>query len=100
MIEWYPHTMAISTIYPIAPNKCINHVEYYYKKEIYEKCPAFYQAIEQVYSETAKEDEEACLLLERGRASLHMNGESETGPCEPFLEAGLQHFYNYIASNV
>lgn len=100
MIEWYPNTMAISTIYPIAPNKCVNHVEYYYKKAIYEETPAFYQAIEQVYSETAKEDEEACLLLERGRTSLYLNGESETGPCDPFLEAGVQHFYDYVLDNL
>ena len=100
MIEWYPHTMAISTIYPISPNKCVNHVEYYYKKELYEKHPEFYEAIEEVYVETAKEDEEACRLLERGRASLHMSGENQTGFCEPFLEAGVQHFYDYLLKNV
>ena len=100
MIEWYPHTMAISTVYPISPNKCVNHVEYYYKKEVFEKHPDFYQSIEKVYEETAREDEEACLLLERGRASLHLNNESETGPCEPFLEAGVQHFYDWIHKNL
>ena len=96
MIEWYPHTMAISTIYPTEPQKCVNHVEYYYKKDIYEKTPEYYQAIQKVYEETAAEDEVACLLLDRGRASLYLRGENEKGPCDPFLEAGVQHFYEYI----
>jgi choline monooxygenase len=96
MIEWYPHTIAISTIYPVTPNKCVNHVEYYYKKDLYDNHPQFYHAIEKVYEETAKEDEQACLLLDKGRKALYINGENEMGPCDEFLEAGLQHFYDYI----
>jgi hypothetical protein len=35
----------------------------------------------------AKEDEEACLLLDEGRRSLYLNQESETGYTDSFLEA-------------
>jgi choline monooxygenase len=100
MIEWYPHTMAISTIYPVEPQKCVNHVEYYYNKDIYENFPQYYEAIQKVYSETAAEDEEACLLLDRGRSSLYLRGENEKGPCDPFLEAGVQKFYEYLHSRM
>lgn len=96
MIEWYPHTIAISTIYPLSTNRCVNHVEYYYKKDLYDNHPQFYHAIEKVYVETAREDELACRLLEKGRKALYLNEESEEGPCDEFLEAGLQHFYDYI----
>lgn len=100
MVEWYPHTMAISTIHPRDPQTCINHVEYYYNKEIFEKYPEYYEAIENVYTETAKEDEEACLLLDAGRKSLYLRGENLKGPCDPFLEAGVQKFYEYINSRM
>ena len=47
--------------------------------------------------ETAIEDEEACLLLEKGRRALYLSGEEEHGPIEPFLEAGVAHFYQWLA---
>lgn len=100
MIEWYPHTLAISTIYPLSPNKCINHVEYYYQKELFDNHPQFYSALEKVYNETAQEDEQACIMMEKGRRSLYLNYENEVGPCDEFLEAGVQHFYDYINKKI
>lgn len=96
MIEWYPNAIAISTIHPINPQKCVNHVEFFFKKELYDRNMDYYDSLLQVYEETAAEDEEACLLLDAGRSSLYKRGENETGVCEPFLEAGVQHFYDWM----
>jgi len=96
MVEWYPNVIAISTIHPVEPQKCVNHVELYYKSEVVERVPYYFSSFEKVYNETAAEDEEACLLLDSGRSSLYVNGEDETGFCEPFLEAGVQHFYDWM----
>lgn len=96
MIEWYPNVIAISTIHPVNPQKCVNHVEFYFKKDLYLKNPGYYKSLLNVYEETAAEDEEACLLLDSGRSSLYKKGECETGVCEPFLEAGVQHFYDWM----
>jgi phenylpropionate dioxygenase-like ring-hydroxylating dioxygenase large terminal subunit len=100
MIEWYPNVIAISTIYPKSSTSCVNHVELYYRKGLYERNPDYYRAIESVYVETAKEDEEACLLLDEGRRSLYLNQESELGFVDSFLEAGVDHFYQYIHKNL
>jgi len=59
--------------------------------------PDYFAAEKAAYMETAVEDEEACLLLEKGRRALYLSGEEEQGPIEPFLEAGVAHFYDWLA---
>jgi phenylpropionate dioxygenase-like ring-hydroxylating dioxygenase large terminal subunit len=100
MIEWYPNVIAISTVYPETPQKCVNHVEFYFKPKIFQELPEYYTNFNSIYNETAAEDEEACLLLDSGRASLYARGENETGYCEPFLEAGVQHFYDWMKKKI
>lgn len=97
MIEWYPDIIVVSTIYPKGPGACVNHVEFYYPTELYQEMPDYFTLEKQAYMETATEDEEACLLLEKGRRALFMQGEEEHGPIEPFLEAGVAHFYNWLS---
>ena len=100
MIEWYPNTLVISTIHPVSPQKCVNHVEYYYLKDLYETNPEYFKIEQDVYEETAVEDEEACLLLDAGRKALWIDGDEELGPIEPFLERGVKEFYQYISNNL
>jgi choline monooxygenase len=97
MIEWYPKTIAISTTYSPEPEKTINYVDLFFEKDTEED---FKKIFEQVYNETALEDEDACLLLHRGRKSLWLSGESESGPVEEKLEAGLNHFWNWYKTNI
>jgi choline monooxygenase len=96
MIEWYPNVLVVSTIHPSEPQKCINHVEYYYPKALYDSNPEYFRIEQEVYEETALEDEEACLLLDAGRRALWLNNESEYGPIETFLERGVKEFYEYM----
>ncbi len=97
MLEWYPNTIVVSTIYPTAPGKCVNYVEMYYHKDIIYSDPEFIEKEKAAYFETAKEDEAACLRLEAGRKALNFMQKSEYGPLAPFLEDGTAHFYNYLA---
>src|SRR5690606_36518329 len=96
MIEWYPEVLVVSTIYPKGPRHCTNHVEFYYPKEAYKKAAEYFLAEKQAYMETALEDEEACLLLDRGRETLFLAGEEEHGPVDSFLEAGVAKFYEFL----
>ena len=34
MVEWYPHVLVVSTLYPRGPQKTLNVVEFYYPEEI------------------------------------------------------------------
>ena len=34
MIEWYPQTIVVSTLYPLEPQKTLNITEFYYAEEI------------------------------------------------------------------
>jgi choline monooxygenase len=100
MIEWYPHVIVISTINPLAPQKSVNHVEFYYPKALYQENPEYFHLQKQVYMETAVEDDQACSLLDQGRLSLYRNKENMQGHIEPFLEAGVEHFYQFIHAKI
>ena len=97
MIEWYPKTIAISTIYSPEPEKTVNHVDLFFEEGTTDE---WRETFERVYNETALEDEEACELLHRGRKALWLNNESETGPVESKLEAGVNHFWNWYRVNL
>lgn len=96
MLEWYPNILVVSTIHPTSPRTCTNHVEFYYPKKMYKENQDYFEAEKKAYLETAIEDNEACLLLEKGRESLFQNGEHMEGPIDQFLEAGVKEFYNYL----
>ena len=34
MVEWYPQTVVVSTLYPLEPQKTLNITEFYYTEEI------------------------------------------------------------------
>nr|WP_136252048.1 SRPBCC family protein [Ningiella ruwaisensis] len=97
MIEWYPDVLVISTIFPKGPRQCVNHVEFYYPSALYQASPDYFASEKQAYMETAAEDEQACLLLEQGREALYLSAEEAHGPIEGFLEAGVSHFYAFLA---
>lgn len=97
MVEWYPKTIAISTIYPLTPEKTVNYVDLFFEDGTSDEWKSVF---ERVYNETALEDEDACRIIHEGRKSLWLNGEDQSeGPVEPALEAGLTHFWNWIKAN-
>ncbi len=97
MLEWYPHVIVVSTVIPDGAKACVNHVEFYYNEEVYNSNPEYFTKEMNAYMETAREDNEACLLLQKGREALYLNGEEKFGPIEPFLEKGVSEFYNFLA---
>ena len=80
MVEWYPHVLVISTLYPRGPEKCLNVVEFYYPEEIALFEPDFMEAQQKAYHETAIEDEEICVRMTEGRRALVADGREEHGP--------------------
>lgn len=94
MLEWYPNVLVVSNIIPTGPESCTNIVEFYYPKGLVESQPNFPQAQQDAYNETAVEDEEICVRMQRGRAALAARGDHEDGPYLEALEDGLEHF-NY-----
>ncbi|MFN4104201.1 MAG: SRPBCC family protein, partial [Tepidimonas sp.] len=57
MVEWYPHVLTVSTLHPIAVDKTLNLVEFYYPEEIAAFEPEFMEAQRAAYMETAVEDD-------------------------------------------
>ena len=95
MVEWYPHVLTVSTLHPIAPNKTLNMVEFYYPEEIAAFERDFVEAQQAAYMETCVEDDEIALRMDAGRKALLQRGDNEVGPYQSPMEDGMQHFHEW-----
>jgi choline monooxygenase len=100
MLEWYPHVLIISTLYPMEPEQCANVVEFYYPEEIALFERKFIEAEQAAYHETAVEDDEICTLISEGRRALYEQGVNETGPYQSPLEDGMVHFHKFLRREI
>ena len=95
MVEWYPHVLTVSTLYPSAPQKTLNVVEFYYPEEIAAFEREFVEAQQAAYMETCVEDDEIALRMDAGRRALMARGDNATGPYQSPMEDGMQHFHEW-----
>ncbi len=95
MIEWYPHVLVISTLYPKGPQKTMNVVEFYYPEEIAAFEREFVEAEQAAYWETCIEDDEIAVRMDSGRRALMDRGDDESGPYQHPMEDGMQHFHEW-----
>jgi choline monooxygenase len=95
MVEWYPHVLIVSTLWPRGPQKTTNVVEFYYPEEISLFEREFVEAQRAAYMETCIEDDEIALRMDAGRRILMARGVNETGPYQSPMEDGMQHFHEW-----
>jgi phenylpropionate dioxygenase-like ring-hydroxylating dioxygenase large terminal subunit len=93
MVEWYPHVLVVSTLYPKGPQKTLNLVEFYYPEEIAAFEREFVEANQAAYMETCIEDDEIALRMDAGRKALMERGDDEFGPYQSPMEDGMKHFH-------
>ncbi|QNM98121.1 aromatic ring-hydroxylating oxygenase subunit alpha [Chitinimonas koreensis] len=96
MVEWYPHTLVVSTLLPRGPREYVNICEFYYPEEIALFEPDFMAAEQKAYQETAVEDMEIIRRMEEGRERLHREGRDEWGPYQSPMEDGMLHFHEFM----
>ncbi len=95
MVEWYPHVLTVSTLYPMGPQKTLNVVEFYYPEEIAAFEREFVESQQAAYMETCVEDDEIALRMDAGRRALMLRGDNATGPYQSPMEDGMQHFHEW-----
>jgi choline monooxygenase len=95
MVEWYPHVLVVSTLYPKGPQKTVNLVEFYYPEEIAAFEREFVEAEQAAYWETCAEDDEIALRMDAGRRALMERGDDEVGPYQSPMEDGMQQFHEW-----
>jgi choline monooxygenase len=100
MVEWYPHVLVISTLWPQGPQKTLNVVEFYYPEEIVHFEREFVEAEREAYMETCVEDDEIALRMDAGRKILLDRGVNEIGPYQSPMEDGMQHFHEWYRSRI
>ncbi len=95
MVEWYPHVLVVSTLYPTGPQKTTNVVEFFYPEEIAAFEPEFVQAQQAAYLETCTEDDEIAMRMDGGRMALYERGDNDAGPYQSPLEDGMEQFHQW-----
>ena len=95
MVEWYPHVLVVSTLFPRGPRKTLNLVEFFYPEEIAAFEREFVEAQQAAYMETCVEDDEIALRMDEGRAALMARGDNEVGPYQSPMEDGMLHFHEW-----
>jgi choline monooxygenase len=95
MVEWYPHVLVVSTLFPQGPQKTLNLVEFFYPEEIAAFEREFVDAQQAAYMETCIEDDEIALRMDAGRRALMARGDDEAGPYQSPMEDGMQHFHEW-----
>ena len=95
MVEWYPHVLVVSTLYPKGPQKTVNVVEFFYPEEVAAFEREFIDAQQAAYLETCAEDDEIALRMDAGRKALMERGDDEVGPYQSPLEDGMRHFHDW-----
>ena len=100
MLEWYPHVLVISTLYPEAVDRTLNVVEFYYPEEIALFEREFVEAEQAAYMETAEEDDEIAERMDAGRRALYEQGRNEVGPYQSPMEDGMQHFHEFYRAQM
>jgi choline monooxygenase len=100
MVEWYPHVLVVSTVWPKGPQKTVNVVEFYYPEEIVLFEREFIAAEREAYMETFVEDDEIALRMDAGRRILLDRGETDAGPYQSPMEDGMQHFHEWYRARI
>jgi phenylpropionate dioxygenase-like ring-hydroxylating dioxygenase large terminal subunit len=95
MVEWYPHVLVVSTLFPKGPQKTLNLVEFFYPEEIALFEREFVEAQQAAYMETCVEDDEIALRMDAGRRALMARGDDEVGPYQSPMEDGMQQFHEW-----
>ena len=95
MLEWYPHVLVVSTLFPRGPRKTLNVVEFFYPEEICAFEREFVEAQQAAYMETCVEDDQIALRMDAGRAALLARGDDEYGPYQSPMEDGMQQFHEW-----
>jgi choline monooxygenase len=95
MVEWYPHVLTVSTLYPMGIDQTMNMVEFFYPEEIAAFEREFVEAQQAAYMETCAEDDEIAQRMDAGRAALRARGDNEVGPYQSPMEDGMQHFHRW-----
>ena len=95
MVEWYPHVLVVSTLYPKGPQQTTNVVEFYYPEEIAAFERELVEAEQAAYLETCVEDDEIALRMDAGRKALFERGDDEAGPYQSPMEDGMRHFHEW-----
>lgn len=100
MVEWYPHVLVVSTLWPQGVSKTRNVVEFYYPEEIVLFEREFIEAERAAYMETCIEDDEIGSRMDAGRRVLFERGENQAGPYQSPMEDGMQHFHEWFRANM
>ncbi len=96
MLEYYPGSIVVSKVWPNGAGQCINHLEFYYQRELVDQFPSFPDVQQRAFMKTADEDEEIGVKLQKGAELVKSPYAAFNHPTE---EAGFVHFHRWLKTN-
>lgn len=99
MLEWYPQTIVVSTVYPLDPQRTLNVTEFYYSEEIISFNKEYIRFQKEAYRETAQEDDDIGERMDKGKRSFEFDNKCNPNFLHPTLEKGIPEFYKYLKTN-
>ena len=96
MLEWYPYSLVISTLVPVSPEQTLNFVDFFYPEEVALFEREVVEAHRAAYAESAAEDAQICVWLQKGRQALYYNREEDIGPYHAPHEDGMVHLHEFL----
>jgi len=96
MLESYPGCTIISQVYPYAPGKHANTLEFYFDKSILDRSPQYAQLTYDCWMETAREDEIIGKLMQQGRDNLIQYKKKVPQFDHPSEETANTHWFEWM----
>jgi choline monooxygenase len=96
LIEWYPHSLVVTTYTPLSPRRTRLRSEYYFDRQIAETRRDYVECGLAVLDEVTGEDQLASEALEHGRVAAYARGDDWRGPYQLPMEQGLKNFHDCL----
>ena len=107
MIEWYPWTVVVSIMEPVAVDRSVNRCYFFYPNTLRDmvalgdhpqaELDAFIRTQQAAYGRTAVEDEDFVMRIAKGLRIAYERGEEFVGVPHPVEEKGIFSYDRYFA---
>jgi len=96
MVETYPYMNVISTIKPISAFETVNYIDFFFNQKALDLCPELKDIAKEFYLEVAKEDDDLCISVQKGKNTLFKSQQSSVNILHSTLEEGIRYFHDYL----
>jgi choline monooxygenase len=95
MVEWYPHVLVVSTLFPRGPRKTLNLVEFFYPRRSPPSSASSSRPSRPPTWRPASRTTRSANAWTPAAGAVMERGDDEVGPYQSPMEDGMQHFHEW-----